>query len=134
MGGSQTLCKKLKISADNSFFYSPKFSTKIWVFADMLHCIKLLRNHFLDKGFILGNGIIINKDVIYEVFNKDIGEIKLCYKLKPQVLSVKGNERQKVAPAKALFSSTTAKAITHLVGNAETSHFFDIMNSSVPLP
>ncbi|KFM64199.1 hypothetical protein X975_00106, partial [Stegodyphus mimosarum] len=65
----------------------------------------------------------------------------LCHKLKPNYLMVKGNERQKVAPAKILFSRTTAKGILHLAGNQKASDFFelidsffDIMNSTKPYP
>lgn len=61
----------------------------------------------------------------------------MCLKLKPNLLTVRGNDRQKVAPAKILFSSTTAKAITILTGNQRAAEFFelvdsffDIMNSS----
>lgn len=62
--------------------------------------IKLLWNHYLDKEFLLGDGTIIDPSIAREVLERDEGEIKLCYKLKSQILTVKGNERQKVAPAK----------------------------------
>ena len=53
--------KELKISETNSFFYtSINSASKIWVFAGMPHYLKLLRNHFLDKGFLLEDGTIIN--------------------------------------------------------------------------
>jgi len=88
----------------------------------------------------MGDGTIINTDIINEVLNKDSGEIKICHKLKLQFLRVKGNERQKVAPAKALFSATVAKAITYFTKNERASEFFllidkfsDIVSSKVPL-
>ena len=90
----------------------------------MPHYLKLLRNHFLDKGFQLGDGTIIDSSIVREVLEKDKGEIKLCYKLKSQMLNVKGNERQKVAPAKTLFSATTAKAIKHFTNNNRAADFF----------
>ncbi|KFM72922.1 Transposable element P transposase, partial [Stegodyphus mimosarum] len=142
LGGSSTLWKELQISINSSEFPNPVLQTKkIWVFADLAHCLKLLRNHFLDKGFILEDGTVLNVDIIKEVLNRDSGEIKLCHKLKPNYLMVKGNERQKVAPAKTLFSRTTAKGILHLTGNQKASDFFelidsffDIMNSTKPYP
>ena len=52
------------------------------------------------------------------------------------MLCVKDNDRQKVEPAKTLFSAITAKAIAHLTGNIKAfeffqmiDNFFDIMNS-----
>lgn len=118
LGGSQTLWKELSISVTNSFFWSPTIqSRKIWVFADMPHYLKLLRKHFRNKGFKLNDGTIINANIIREVLEKDTGENKLCYKLKPQMLTLRGNERQKVAPAKILFSATTAKAVYHFTEN-----------------
>lgn len=142
LGGSLTLWKELKISAENSSFSMPSNPTsKIWVFADMPHYIKLLRNHFLDKGLALGDGTIITTDIIKEILEKDNAEIKLCHKLKPQLLAVKGNGRQKVSFAKTLFSATTAKAILHFTQNRRVSdfflmvdNFFDLMNSKVPEP
>lgn len=95
----------------------------------MPHYFKLLRNHFLDKGFLLGDGTIIDSCIVEEVLEKDKGEIKLCYKLKSQLLTVKGNERQKVAPAKTLFSATTAHAIKHLTNNDRAANFFLMVDS-----
>lgn len=40
------------------------------------------------------------------------------------MLTVKGNERQKVVPAKILFLATTAKAIANLTKNKKASDFF----------
>ncbi|KAG8180680.1 hypothetical protein JTE90_006736 [Oedothorax gibbosus] len=75
------------------------------------------------------------------MLEKDRGEMKMCHKLKPHFLSVKGNARQRVAPAKTLFSATTAKSIELLTGNKEAANFFelidsffDVMNSSTPDP
>ena len=87
----------------------------------------------------LNNGTIINSEIIKEVLGKNSSEVKLCYKLKPQFLSVKGNERQKGSSAKTLFSATIAKAIGYSTGNVSASNFFllidnffDIMNSKYP--
>ena len=56
LGGSRNLQKNLKISKAKSYFFSPThLHTKVWVFAGMPHYIKLLRNHFLDKGMKLND-------------------------------------------------------------------------------
>lgn len=38
------------------------------------------------------------------VLKKDTGEIKLYHKLDPSILTLKGNERQRVGPSTAVFS------------------------------
>jgi hypothetical protein len=88
----------------------------------------------------LENGTILNSDLLLEVLSKDNGEIKLCHQLKPEFLTLKGNARQKVGPAKAIFSHTVAKAISVLTENKTAADFFDlidsffdIMNSKRPL-
>lgn len=95
LGGSQTLWKELQISESNCFFLQFfKPIIKNMGFAHMSHYIKLLWNHYLDKEFLLGDGTIIDPSIAREVLERDEGEIKLCYKLKSQILTVKGNERQ----------------------------------------
>lgn len=144
LGGSNylSLWSSLKISEQNSCFNHPVDPTrKVYVFADMPHYLKLLRNHFLDSGIELQNGTVVDVNILNEVLEKDNGEIKLCYKLNPVYLTLRGNDRQKVGPAQAVFSRTTAYAIDVLTGNKEAAQFFelidsfsDIMNSSLPIP
>lgn len=73
----------------------------MWVFADMPHYIKLLKNHYLDTGLLLANGTDVSVQILQEVLSKGIGEVKLCHKLNPSFLALKRNERSRVAPAKA---------------------------------
>ncbi|GBM24082.1 hypothetical protein AVEN_38281-1 [Araneus ventricosus] len=136
LAGSSTLWKELEITSKNNFFMQPLNCRKIWAFADPPHYLKLLRNHFLDTGLVLKDGTVLTINIFEEVFKKDRGEYKLCLKLKPNLLTVRGNERQKVSPAKTFFSATTAKALL-LTGNQRVTEFFelvdsffDIMNSS----
>lgn len=142
LGGCMTLWKELSISPEKSFFTHPlNNSSRIWVFADPPHYLKILRNHFIDHGLVLQDGSVLEAEIIKEVLEKDSGEMKLCHKLLPCYITIKGNERQKVGPAKTLFSSTTAKAIELLTTHksaakffALVDSFFDVMNSSHPQP
>lgn len=142
LGGCGTLWKQLQIFTKTTCFLNPFDSQrKIWVFADMPHYIKLLRNHFLDEGLVLGDGTEVTVNTLTDTLNKDTGEIKLCHKLDPSFLTLKGNDRQRVGPAKAVFSRTTAKAIKVLTGNEKVADFFelvdsfsDVMNSNSPYP
>nr|CAD7424063.1 unnamed protein product [Timema monikensis] len=51
----------------------------------------------------------INPDILIDVLKKYTDEVKLRHKLEPSFLVVKGNGRQLVELAKAIFSKTTAK-------------------------
>lgn len=44
-----SLWKSLHISIDNTAFEHPTTKTKVYVFADVPHLLKLARNHLLDK-------------------------------------------------------------------------------------
>ena len=76
----------------------------------MSQCIKLLRKYFLNKGNKLNESAAINSEIIKKVLVKDAGEVKLCYKLKLQILGIKENERKNVFPAKALISAAIGKS------------------------
>ncbi|GBO43434.1 Transposable element P transposase [Araneus ventricosus] len=129
LAGSSTLWKELEITSKNNFFIHPLNCRKIWAFADPPHYLKLLRNHFLDTGLDLKDGTVLTKNIFEEVFKKDRGEYKLCLKLKPNLLTVRGKERQKVSAAKTLFSATTAKALLLLTENQRAAEFFEFVDS-----
>ena len=49
-----SLWKELKITYENTSFKNPyDESRNVWVFADMPHLVKLLKNHILDSGVTL---------------------------------------------------------------------------------
>lgn len=87
-------------------------SLKIFVYADVPHLIKLIRNHLLDDGFIIGDSVI-NVDYFQALLNISTSELTLAHKLTEQHLNVKGSTRQRVRPAVQLLSNTTAKAIKY---------------------
>lgn len=62
-GGNRGLHNALNISPSETWFVNPANQNKIYVFADVPHLIKLLRNLYVDQGFIL-NGKEINKNII----------------------------------------------------------------------
>lgn len=69
----------------------------------------LLRNWLLDSGLVLEDVTLINRDILSEILRIDRGEVRLCHKLEPKYLTVSGDDRQKVSPAKAVFSRTVLK-------------------------
>lgn len=84
---------------------------KIFVFNDVPHLIKLLRNHFIDSGFIIDNKEV-KKDIILNLLSLQSNDLKITHKISAQNLSVVGAERQKVKLATKLFSHTIAQSIT----------------------
>jgi len=61
-GGNVGLWRQLDISTEKTYFIHPLDSKKkMFVFADPPHLIKLVRNWFLDTGFVLGNGDLLSK-------------------------------------------------------------------------
>ncbi|CAL1283746.1 unnamed protein product [Larinioides sclopetarius] len=132
LGGKNcSVWNDLKVSYDKSFFQNPFDSIrKVWVFADVPHLYKLIRNHFPDKGFIV-SGKKISKEVIEKILMLDSNETKICPKLSLHHISVKGRERQRVYLATQLFSNHTAKAIRYLLPDEmDTADFFQLMNDS----
>lgn len=135
--GNQKLWSELNVGHDkNSFFTHPSDQNKkVFVFADVPHLLKLIRNHFLDQGFKIGSNDV-NKSCIIELLAASSDDIKIVHKVTDYHLSVRGSERQKVKPAAQLLSATLAKALEwcgsrSLFSNfswKETSKFLGLIN------
>lgn len=129
---NRSVWKGLNVTETNSCFPNPQYEDKrVWVFSDVPHLFKLMRNHFLDEGLRLPSGKIVDKSIIERLLALDKNEMKLCPKLSQIHLSVKGRERQRVYLAMQLFSNTTAKAIKYLMPNEEeAANFFQLANDA----
>lgn len=111
-GSNRGLYKELNIDHKKTFFNNPANNEKIFVFADVPHLLKLIRNNFLDHGFLL-NSKEINKSIVQEVLDvTSTSDLKITYKISKESLNVQGAARQKVKLAAKLFSHTISKAIT----------------------
>lgn len=91
------------------------------MFADVPHLIKLLRNHFIDRGFVI-NGKLIQKDIIVSLLACTSSELSITHKISCKHLQVSVCERQNVKMATKLFSHTIAQAI---VRAASTGYLVD---------
>lgn len=141
---NQGLWKNLEISASKPYLDVPNKKEKIYFFADVPHTLKLLRNWFIDTGFILQDGSNIRKNCVEELLNITNSEVSSCHKLSEMHIKCEKAQRQNVRLAAQLFSNTTANAIRrYKPGNPEeaekTAEFFqmvnlwfDIVNSYVP--
>jgi archaellum component FlaC len=137
-GGNQGLWKTAEITASKSFLEHQITGKPIYFFADAPHLLKLLRNWFLDCGFMLENDVEINKEPIRILIENTRTEINSCYKLTPNHINVETVQRQNVKLAAQLFSNTTSTALRqYLHGDAAqladfvqlVNNWFDVMNS-----
>lgn len=138
---NQALWKALNINLENNSFPNPcKSDRSVYVFADVPHMLKLVRNHLLDDGMILPDGVIIDKQSFETLIQFDNNELKLCPRLSQKHLEVVGAERMRVRYAAQLLSGHTATLAEKIIPNKSISHCirtindgFDILNSRVPV-
>lgn len=110
--GNRALYRELNIDHNNTSFNNPVNNENIYVFADVPHLLKLIRNNFVDHGFIFNNKEI-NKSIVEEVLDiTSSSDLRISYKMTKDNLNVQGASRQKVKWAAKLFSHTMSKAIT----------------------
>jgi hypothetical protein len=76
------LWNSLGVSFEKPWFEHPiKKDKQIFVFADIPHVIKLMRNHLLDKGFILKSGATFLLSDLNAIIESDASEFRLAHKL-----------------------------------------------------
>lgn len=135
-GGNRALLKELDINPSKTWFLNPVNGEKIFVFADVPHLIKLIRNHFVDKGLIY-NGKEINKAIVEKLISvTSISDLNIAHKVTVPTLNVTDANRQKVKWATKLFSHTVSRAISRcgMLGYfndenwLECAEFFKIVN------
>lgn len=87
---------------------------QIYVFADVPHLLKLIRNNFIDYGFSLKNGSYISDTSIREMLSGTRTEYALAHKISEADLNVVGQQRQRVKHAAHLLSESCSNSITYL--------------------
>lgn len=116
-------------------FMHPSTNKRVWVFPDMPHLLKLLRNNFLDYGITFPDNTTIDKETVRNVIEDQ--ELKLSPKLTHFHIDLRQSARQKVKYAAQLFSHHTACLMKLKYPNNKnvfnlfetTDKFFDVMNS-----
>jgi len=89
--GNQGLWRDLGMYINSKKLYrTARYSWKniyylfIYFFADAPHTLKLMRNWFLDTGFLLHDGSIITKDCVHKLINNHNSEVtSWSHKLSP---------------------------------------------------
>lgn len=136
IGQRSSLC----VSEENPCF--EQNDTKIHVFSDVPHCLKLIRNWILDYGFILCDGSIVSKQPLIKLIALHTTEVSSLFDLGEKHLLCKGVERQNVRLAEQLLSFKTAEALKQYFPEdpvaISTAHFiskvarwYDLMNTYI---
>ena len=118
-GDNVGLASSLGVSDETPYFQHPtREGEKIYFFFDQCHLIKLMRNHILEKGFVLQDGSEIGRKQFEDLY-KELGtceqtDMKICHKLTAKHLYPKNQEKQCVRTAVQIFSSSVADAINFL--------------------
>ena len=143
--GNRKLLSELKVYTYSHWFTNPcDSSRKVYIFADIPHCFKNMRNHTLDYSMVIKSSesktIIISKTMFQNLIDvENVGTLKLCPKLSDIHINVRGHDRQRVKYATQLFSQTVGKALKFIYGETyseqadiiiKLDQFFDVMNSS----
>ncbi|KAL1488481.1 hypothetical protein ABEB36_014949 [Hypothenemus hampei] len=111
-GANRGLHSDLQISQSKPYFQNPSSAEKIFVMADVPHLLKLIRNNFVDHGFVI-DGKMIKKEIVEEALNAaKVSDLKITHKMTIEKLNCSGPQRQKVKLAAKLFSHTLSCAIS----------------------
>ncbi|XP_011051106.1 PREDICTED: uncharacterized protein LOC105144108 [Acromyrmex echinatior] len=96
------------------FFHHPvNEEEKVFVFADVPHLLKLLRNWLFDDGLLLGNSKeLFTREIFQTLVNiSNVDGLRIPHRITQQLLDVRGSQRESVKSATRIWSHTTAKAI-----------------------
>jgi hypothetical protein len=100
------------ITPETPYFTNPADeSSMIYWFPDVPHLLKNLRNHFIDAGFHMANGDVIDSKYLRQLIQENKPEISSIYKLNEKHLVFQKVKRQNVRLAANVFSHTVATVI-----------------------
>ena len=131
--GNKTLLSQLKVfDGASSFPHHRNKDRNIYVFPDVPHLIKLVRNHVLNEGVKFqfeGESCTLSKSDFEELLEEDapLGELQKLHKLKRIHLDGHGHQLQNVRTAVQLFSRSVANAFT-LLGKKALAYFVSVLN------
>jgi len=132
---NQALWKVLGVSTADirnviSHFCHPVTNDKIWVFSDLPHLVKLLRNNVMDHGITLKTGAKLNHSDFERLLQLDGAELKICHKLSKKHINCKNRERMRVHLAFEVFSNNVAVAMRRFFPHKqEAANFVELINN-----
>lgn len=120
------------------YFPHPRNSSlRVYVSIDGPQLLKLIRDHFIDSGFIINGSLITTESINFIANLPDPLDLKIVPSLLQKLLAVENTERHNVKWAAKLFSNTVATAIRSLgkrgcLGDdpywKETADFIELVN------
>jgi hypothetical protein len=132
------LWRSLGITDQTPFFFNPRsLEEKVFMFPDAPHLLKLCRNHYLDKGYVLPSGELLKREDLEKVLSLDCAEFRIVPKLKEKHFVCYGSERQRVSLAAQLMSNHSATALKIISPDKKkqaefiklVNDWFDVANS-----
>lgn len=111
-GANRGLHNELQLSESKTYFQNPVTNENIYVFADIPHLLKLIRNNFVDHGFSIDDKVIKKEIVEHTINAASVSDLKITHKMTIENLNCSGPQRQKVKFAAKLFSHTISCSIS----------------------
>ena len=146
--GNKTLLKELGVNSKKlcySFENPTDSARSVYIFPDVPHSVKNMKNHTLDNGMVIkhddGSLIHITKALYARLLACDGVDFRLCHKVTPHHLQMTGMERRRVRQAMEFFSNSVAQALIQLFSNRFVQQarvieiidsWIDVMNSRTP--
>ncbi|GBP01970.1 Transposable element P transposase [Eumeta japonica] len=98
MGPSNSkLWTDLGVTIDKPWFTSPAcVDDKVFVFSDVPHLLKLIRNHFLDSGFVINNTVLSSRTIVDLLALTSKSDLSITYKITDEHLTVRGAGKLKL--------------------------------------
>lgn len=138
-GGNVGLWKNCEANFNKPTIKHSVTGEDIYLFSDVPHLLKLLRNWFIDGGFQLADKTILNKSKIRDIIESS-PEISPIFKVSLHHITVSGSDRQNVRLASQLFSHSVGQYLLKHFPNDEqvkklsgfielVNKWFDISNS-----
>ena len=135
---NRSFLKHAEVTIERPYFQNPVCSDRnVYVFADVPHCLKNLRNHVVDDGVVFGMGKLspdgckIDSKTMRQLVNENgDGDLRRVPYLTNSFLSLTDSERMRVRPAVQFFSHRVAcLAWDCFPNNPAIGNFFEIMNN-----
>ena len=143
--GNQKLLGTLGVYKEKNFHFKNPHDQerRVFLFCDIPHCFKNLRNHTLDYTLVIkhseSQSFSLNKALFKKLIDDEkTREFRICHKISDIHLNVRGHERQRVKYATQLLSKSVSNALLYLYGDTYKEQanairvfddFFDVMNS-----
>lgn len=138
---NRALLKHLEVTPEKTWIRNPfDEERKVYVFADVPHMLKLIRNHVIDDGVLLSDNTLVNRKTLETLLENNGKELKLHPNFSQKSLELNGPERMRVRDAAQLLSNRMATLAKRTFPEKPSvarfftiiNEGFDILNSRIP--